>query len=56
MSWDRDLHIPRQQLIDPIDWMLANAADHVPQVRLGVESAQLRAADQAVHRRRTLAL
>jgi hypothetical protein len=47
--------LPRQQLIDTIDRMLGDAADHLTQVGLGVEAVEFARADQAVDCRRTLA-
>jgi hypothetical protein len=47
--------IPGQQLFDAVDGMVGDARKHIAQVALGVETIQLRRADQAVDRGGTLA-
>jgi len=46
---------PRQQFVDAIDRMVGDEAEHVAQVRLGVDAVELAGADQGVQRRGALA-
>jgi len=48
-------HDPGQQLIDPIDRMLADALQHVAQIRLRLDRIELGRADQGVEHRRACA-
>ena len=45
-------NIPGQEFFDPVDRVLADALEHVAQVRFGVDIVELRRADQAVDRKR----
>ena len=47
--------VPRQELADPIDRMLANTAEHFPQVRFGLDAVEHTSAYDGVKDRRTLA-
>ena len=48
-------NIPGQEFFDSVDRVLADALEHVAQVRFGVDIVELRRADQAVDRGRALA-
>src|SRR4051794_35572626 len=48
-------NIPGQEFFDAVDRVLADAFEHVAQVRFGVDIVELRGADQAVDRGRALA-
>lgn len=41
-------HVPRQQFIDAVDWMLGNTTQDMAQVGFGIEAIALRCADQAI--------
>lgn len=41
--------IPRQELIDAVDWMIGNLSKHLAQPRLSIHAIQFRGADQRVH-------
>lgn len=47
--------IPGQQRFNAVDGMVGDAREHVAQLAFGVETVQLRRADQAVNRGGTLA-
>ena len=47
--------VPRQQLLNTVDRMIADALNYVAQIRFGVEAVELGRADQAVNGRSTLA-
>jgi len=42
--------VPGQQFFNAIDGMIGNSIEHVPQVRLWIETVQFGRADQTVHR------
>lgn len=55
LSLDFSRHIPRQQLSHLVDRMLADALQHMAQVRLRVEPIEFGRAQQTVDSRSTLA-
>ena len=45
-------HGPGQQLIDPVDVMVCNALEHIAQIGLRIDAAQLGSANQRINHRR----
>lgn len=46
--------VPGQQFVDAADLVIGDPCDHVPQLRLGIEPAELGGSEQAIHYRRPL--
>ena len=40
MDSSLDLHVPGQQLIDPVDRMVGDDGEHMTQVGLGIDTTQ----------------
>src|SRR5579862_181716 len=40
--------VPRQQLVDAVDWMLGDPLEHMAQVEIGIHPIEQRRTDQAI--------
>jgi len=51
----RGSNVPRQQLLNAVDWMLCDAGKHVTQIGLGIDVVEFCRSDEAVNRGDTFA-
>ena len=46
---DLQLDVPRQQFVNPIDWIIGDHRQHVPQIGFWINAVEFHSAKQAVH-------
>ena len=46
---DLQLDVPRQQFVNPIDWVIGDHRQYVPQIGFWINAVEFHSAKQAVH-------